>query len=381
MRNASNSDVPIGPAEESLRTSDPLARALFAQLRYRSLDERRFVLATLMPLGQRGEISNARLQVMRTSLATYQEETGNMPAFTAYENWRRQQNDPSLCPAGRIRRQFSTWNRALNDLGFKAMADPTTLRILSRGQQISDEEALQALRDCAADLGSDNFTIAQYEKWAKAELVKPENKGRRIPISKSIVTRRWGTVRQAKFAAGLDPNTPYHAKSYFSDEELIKHLAVARNEIEGRLSTAKYTVWRKGKLEEARARGEAIAIPCCFTFHIHFGGWLKAVAKVEGLPISAHEHRGPPVYTPDWLAEQLINAYDEIGEPFFTSAYIQWVRVKRKDESLDFPPPDYTTVTRHGGSWPEIREKVREAVKQGNLEPLIEQLKTGGMNE
>ena len=261
------------------------------------------------------------------------------------------------------------------------MADPTALRLLSRGQQISDEEALQALRDCAAALDSDDFTIAQYETWAKQALLKPENKGRRIPISKSIVTRRWGTVRQAKLAAGLDPNSPYHATSAFTDEELIEHLVKARSEIEGRLSTAKYTVWRKGKLEEAKANGEVISIPCSFTFHHHFGGWLKAVAKVEGLPISAHEHRGPPVYTPDWLAEQLLIAYDELGEPFFTSTYISWVREMRKEPDVDFPPPDYTTVTRHGGSWPAIREKVREAVKTNDLTPLIEQLKTGGMND
>ena len=270
----------------------------------------------------RGEISNARIQMMRVSLATYQAETGRMPAFSAYESWRRGKRDPGLCPAGRIVRQFSTWNRALTDLGFQAMADPTALRLLSRGQQTSDEEALQALRDCAVALDSDDFTIAQYETWAKQELLKPENKGRRIPISKSIVTRRWGTVRQAKLAAGLDPNSPYHATSAFTDEELIEHLVRARGEIEGRLSTAKYTVWRKGKLEEAKANGEVISIPCSFTFHHHFGGWLKAVAKVEGLPISAHEHRGPPVYTPDWLAEQLLIAYDELGEPFFTSTYI-----------------------------------------------------------
>jgi hypothetical protein len=81
------------------------------------------------------------------------------------------------------------------------------------------------------------------------------------------------------------------------------------------------------------------------------------------------------------LAEQLLIAYDELGEPFFTSAYITWVREMRKEQHLDFPPPDYTTVTRHGGPWPGIREKVREAVSTGSPDPLIEQLKTGGMDE
>jgi hypothetical protein len=369
-----------GPAEESVRTSDPLARALFAQLRSRTIHERRYVLEALIAANNGGEITSPRMRMMKNSLALYQAETGRVPAKVAYEKWRKEKNDPGLCPVNRIIRQFGTWNRALNDLGIKPMPDPPALRVLSRGQQISDEEVLQALRDCAADLGSDNFTIAQYEKWAKSELLKAENKGRKIPISKSIATRRWGSVRQAKIAAGLDPNSPYHATSHFTDEELIDHLVQARAQIEGRLSTAKYAVWRKAKFEDARQRGEVIRIPCAFTYHHRFGGWLNAVAKVEGLPINPHEHRGPPVYTPDWLAEQLLIAYGELGEPFFTSSYIGWVRDKRRDESADFPPPDYTTVTRHGRSWPEIREKVRIAQESGDIDPLIEQLKKGGMN-
>ena len=369
-----------GPAEETFRTSDLLARALFSQLRNRTINERRYVLDALIAASNGGEITSPRMRAMKISLAQYQAETGKIPAKVAYEKWRKGKNDPGLCPVNRIIRQFSTWSRALNDLGFKPMPDPPALRVLSRGRQITDEEALQALRDCAADLGTDDFTIAQYESWAKEELLKPENKGTKIPISKSIVTRRFGAVRQAKIAAGLDPNSPYHATSHYTDEDMLLTLVEARNEIEGRLSTAKYTMWRRGKLEEAHMRGEVARIPCAFTFDQHFGGWLKAVAKVEGLPINPHEHRGPPVYTPDWLAEQLLIAYEDLEEPFFTSSYVQWVRDKRKEANVDFPPPDYTTVTRHGGSWPEIREKVREASATGNLDPLIEQLKTGGMN-
>ena len=368
------------PAEESVRTSDPLARALFAQLRNRSVHERRFVLDALVAVEGGGDIASARLRTMKTSLGLYQDETGKIPSKVAYERWRKEKGDPGLCPANRMIRRFNTWNRALDGLGFKEMPDPTALRVLSRGRLISDEEVLQALRDCASDLESDNFTIAQYEAWAKSELLKPENKGRKIPISKSIATRRFGTVRQAKLAAGLDPNSPYHATSHFTDEELLGHLARARGEIEGRLSTAKYSVWRKEKMEAARLRGEVIRIPCPFTFHQHFGGWLKAVSKVEGLPIHAHEHRGPPVFTPDWLAEQLLRAYAELGEPFFTSSYIAWTRAKRKEGGDDFPPPDYTTITRHGGSWPEVREQVRVAASTENLDSLIDQLKVGGMN-
>lgn len=369
------------PAEESVRTSDPLARALFFQLRNRSLHERRYVFEALNAAVCRGEISSPRLRMMKSSLALYLEATGKIPSKVAYEKWRKERNDLGLCPVNRIVRQFGTWNGALNDLGFKPMADPTALRVLTRGRKISNEEALQALSDCAADLGSDDFTIAQYEKWAKKELLKPESRGRAIPISKSIATRRFGTVRQAKIAAGLDPNSPYHSTSAFTDEDLIRHLAEARGEIEGRLSTAKYTVWRRRKQEEAKARGEIVKIPCTFTFHNRFRGWLKAVEKVEGLPIAAHEHRGPPVFTPDWLAEQLMVAYDELGEPFFTSTYIKWVREQRKHTKADFPPPDYTTVVRHGGPWPEVREKVRLAVETGDVNPLIDQLRTGGMNE
>lgn len=369
------------PAEESVRTSDPLARALFGQLRHRSLHERRFVLQALMSAGRSNAISPQREQMMRVSLLTYFEETGKVPTVGKYDEWRRRQNDPGLCPSGRIIRQFHTWSNALTTLGLAPKPDPSSRRLLSRGQQMSTEQALQALRDCAAALGTDNFTIAAYEKWAKAELQKPENKGRKIPISKSIVTRRFGSVRQAKIAAGLDPDTAYHASSYFTDEEALDSLRRARAEIEGRLSTAKYTIWRKTKQDEARAQGETVNIPCDFTVSNHFGGWLKAVSMVEGLPVTPHEHRGPPVYTPDWLAERLVEAYDEIGEPFFTSSYIKWTRQKRAEEDLDFPPPDYTTITRHGGSWSEVRDKVRAAATTGDMDLLIDQLKSGSRRD
>jgi hypothetical protein len=380
MSEISSDVVDVGPAEESLRTSDRLARALFAQLRGRSIHERRFVLQALLSAGRSNSISPQREQVMKVSLLTFKEETGLVPTVRTYDQWRREKSDRGLCSSGQIIRQFSTWSNALHTLGIEPKPDPTARRLLSRGQQMSDEQALQALRDCAEDLGTDNFTIAQYEKWAKQELLKPENKGRKIPISKSIVTRRFGSVRQAKIAAGLDPDTAYHASSFFTDEEVLDALRRARSEIEGRLSTAKYTIWRKGKQEEARARGKSVTIPCDFTISQHFGGWLKAVSLIEGLPVTPHEHRGPPVYTPDWLAERLLEAYDEIGEPFFTSTYIEWTRKKREEQNLDFPPPDYTTIRRHGGSWTVIRDKLREAVETGELAPLVEQLSTGGGN-
>lgn len=381
MSTSTNKGQGGGLGEESSRTSDPLARALYSQLRNRSIHERRYVLQALLAAGRSRVIAPQRELLMRVSLRTFVEETGQVPSVGRYEKWRKEKNDPGLCPSGRIIRQFSTWSNALATLGLTPKPDPSSRRILSRGQQITTEQALQALRDCAKGLGTDNFTIAQYREWARSELKKPGSKGRQIPISKSILTRRFGSVRKAKIVAGLDPDTAYHASSHFTDEEVLENLRLARDQIEGRLSTAKYTMWRKERQEEARGRGETVSVPCDFTISNHFGGWLKAVSLVEGLPITPHEHRGPPVYTPDWLAERLIEAYEELGEPFFTSTYVKWSRAKRQDETLDFPPPDYTTIKRHGGSWPNIRDKVREAVTSGDMKPLVDQLSTGTEND
>lgn len=377
MEIETNTDPDALAGEESLRTTDLLARKIFDALRNRSLAERRFVHQALQAADRSTEMSGAREQSMRQSLELYKAETGEVPSALKYEAWRKEQDDQGLISTSSIVRQFSTWNRALDSLGVKPMADPTSLRLLSRGQKVSDEDALQALKDCAKDLKSDDFSIAEYEDWAKATLLERTRSGRPIPISKSIVTRRFGTFRQGKLAAGLDPETAYHAVSAYSTEQLLEALQTARRELEGRLSSARYAKWRRDKQAEAGEQGETVDIPCTFTLDQRFGGWLKAVALVEELPIDPNEHRGPPVFQADWIAEQLVLAYKEIGEPFFMSQYRRWVK-EQKAKQPDFPPPDYYTVKRRAGAWADTRELIREASETGELSKLEKTLEYKG---
>ncbi|MBK8294068.1 MAG: hypothetical protein IPK93_04545 [Solirubrobacterales bacterium] len=368
----------IQPAyEESLRTTDLLAREIFNALRVRSIHERRFVLRALQAAGRSDEISGPKEQAVFVSLATYRSETELTPSFAKYEAWRKSKDDPSLYSATRIQRQYSTWSNALDALGFEPKPDPTALRLLSRGQGISAEDALLALRDCAAALKTDNFSIAEYEAWAKAELLSRGKSGQPIPISKSIMTRRFGSFRKAKMEAGLDPNVAYHQVGSYTEEELLDALRLARQGIEGRLSTARYSKWRKAKQAEATAKGEVIEIPCSFTLDQRFGGWLKAVSLVEDLPVKAHDHRGPPIFQADWIAEHLVAAYEEIGEPFYVPTYRRWVKEKREKEP-GFPPADYYTIRRRANGWNEVRDLVREAHKTGDMIDLIAALEYNG---
>lgn len=370
----------VMPADESLRTTDPLARRIFEALRNRSLAERRFVLQALRAADTTSEMSASREQAMRSGLQMYRAETGKIPSALKYEAWRKNKNDEGIISAPSIVRRFRTWNRALDTFGIKPMPDPTTLRLLSRGQKISDDDALQALKDCAESLGSDNFSIAEYEIWAKKTLLEREEPGRPIPISKSIATKRFGTFRKAKIAAGLDPETAYHAVGSYSTEQLVEALQEARSEINGRLSSARYSKWRRDKQAAAGEEGETVDIPCQFTIDQRFGGWLKAVALVEDLPIDPHERRGPPVLHADWIAEQLVLAYREIGEPFFISGYRAWSKEKRAGKP-DFPPPDDYTVRRRMGAWPRTREMVRQASQSGDLADLTAALEFEGSHE
>lgn len=373
MDHSENRATEVGAGEESLRTTDPLAKKIFEALRNRSVGERRFVLQALRSAGRSAEMSGAKEQSMRHGLELYQAETGQVPSAHKYETWRRDRNDPGFVSAPSIVRHFRTWNRALDIFGLKPMPDPTSLRLLSRGQRISDEDALRALKDCAKDLGSENFTIAEYERWAKRTLLARTEPGRPLPISKSIFTRRFGSFRKAKIEANLDPENAYHTLSGYSNDQLLDALRKARTEIDGRLSTARYAKWRRAKQAEAGETRETVDIPCGFTIDQRFGGWLKAVALVEDLPVDPHSYRGPPVFQADWIAEQLVLAYQEIGEPFFISGYRGWVKQQRASDP-DFPPPDYYTVRRRAGAWPAVRGLVREASGTGELGDLTEAL-------
>lgn len=363
--------------QESVRTTDLLAREIFNALRNRSKAERRFVLRALQAAGRRGAITGPKEQAIWTSLATFAAETGTTPAFSRYEAWRKEKNDPSFVSAPRIQRHYSTWSSALDTLGFEPKPDPTALRLLSRGSRISDEDALQALRDCAESLATDDFSISDYERWAKAELLGRKGAGRPVPISKSIVTRRFGSFRKAKVEAGLDPHVAYHQVGSYSDEDLLDALRTARVEIEGRLSTARYARWRLAKQREAKERGEVVDLPCTFTYGQRFGGWLKALALVEDLPVRSHDHRGPPIFQPDWIAEHLVAAYEELGEPFYVPTYRKWVLDQRKKDPA-FPPADYYTIRRRANGWNEVRDLVRAAHRSGDMTRLIAALEYNG---
>ena len=360
---------------ESLRTADPLAKKIFEALRVRSINERRHVLRALVAADRRTEIRPAKEQALRFGLDLYQAETGEFPSFTKYEAWRKEQDDRSLVSASKIARAYSTWNLALEAFGLRQRPDPTSLRLLSRGRRFETSELIDALQSCAKDLRTENFTIEQYRDWAVKTLeesVEPRN----IPISKSLISRRFGTFRKAKEAAGLDPEETNRSAPNYTDEQLIENLAQARREIEGRLSTAKYSGWRREKQRQANERGTHVDLPCDFTYDQRFGGWLKAVEKVEDLPLRQHGGIGPPVYTPDWIAEKLLEAYNEISDPFYISGYQKWAKAKREQDT-DFPPPDYFTISRRIRSWPVTRELVIEAAKSGDPARLVQALREG----
>jgi hypothetical protein len=369
-------DIPGGDRNASLRTSDPLARKIFEELRVRSIAERRFVLRALVAAGRSNPVSSSREGLIESCLERYRAETGLVPSFAKYEAWRREVADSSILSASTITRTYGSWNRALGALGMIELPDPTSQRLLARRRQFTDDEVKDALRRCAKDLDTDAFTLPQYRDWAIRTLRETTDVELHIPISKSLILRRFGSFKAARLAAGLDPESTYRSVGRYSDEELIAHLSQARREIQGRLSSTTYARWRREKMARAREEGALVELPCVHTYDQRFGGWLRALSAVEDVPTRRHEHVGPPVYSADWIAERLIEAWGEIGEPFFVSGYQRWARERRSSEP-EFPPPDYHTIRRRISSWERVRELVRRAQHSGDASELIEALRLG----
>lgn len=361
------------PYWETLRTTDPLAKSIFEALRARSRHERRHVLNALVAVGRRLETTSPREQIVRNSLALYTDATKVEPTATKYEKWRKAQDDLGLASASMVVRTYGSWNQGLEALGLKPKPDPTSIALLSRGRKISSDEALQALRDCSAALGTHGFSQREYRAWAIDELHRRNRQGAHLPIAKTLFERRFGSFRMAKQAAGLSPDVAYHSAGTYSDERLIEVLNHARSEIEGRLSGGSYMTWRRQKLEIAQAAGEDLQLPCSFTFGKRFGTWLTAVGTVEKVPVRTHEHGGPPVMEGDWIAEKLVEAYRELGEPFYIGTYREWRKEKLRTNP-EYAPPDYYTVRRRMGAWPKVRELVRRASETDDLTELSEAL-------
>jgi hypothetical protein len=147
-----------------------------------------------------------------------------------------------------IRRHFRSWFNALEVAG---LSNRSTDQIKARGghasRQMSDDEILWILRELAGRLGRTTLTKSDVNK--------------NLTFSDEILRKRWGTVRAAFEAAGLEAT---NLGRRYTDEECFRNML---------------TVWTHyGRPPTHKEMSEPPSVVGGKAYMLRFGTWNKALA-------------------------------------------------------------------------------------------------------
>jgi len=180
-----------------------------------------------------------------------------------------------------IRRHFGSWFSALEVAG---LSHRSSDQIKSRGghaaRQMSDHEILAALRELAGRLGRITLTTSDVKNH--------------LTFSEEILRKRWGTLRAAFEAAGLETT---NLGRRYTDEECFRNML---------------TVWTHyGRPPTHKEISEFPSAVGGKAYMLRFGTWNKALAafvervnrdgdaegeqNLEGTPIEPHPASGAPL--------------------------------------------------------------------------------------
>ena len=213
------------------------------------------------------------------------------PSVEEYRRLRAENPERGWPADGSVRRWCGgTWNDVLERAHLDRIAEPLAA-VRPLGHAITEEEAIAAIRECAAELDR-TPTFHGYLSWARRPEVK-RRPGSRRPASQPPIDRLFGGWLEALKAAGLvdDRGTGAprgtglrtgHGYRY-TDEQLYAAMEELAELDGGRLpSTARFNHLRAEVLAEEAAAGEAPrAFPSWGVLSRRFGSWPKARHALE----------------------------------------------------------------------------------------------------
>lgn len=215
---------------------------------------------------------------------------GHSPSIREYRELRQAHPEYRWPPDGSVRRWMSasaSWNAALAEARLDAVPDPQP-RTVEQGPNLTDEEILMAVLECASDLDKPvaELTFSRYRSWSRDPVVR-RRPGRR-PQSQVPFDRLGGWREVKRRAIGGDPAEAERAIAAagadghgyrYTDREIF----AAAEEIIERLpegvwpTIAEWIRERSELLAEERRRGMP---PRAFPGHrvvgVRFGNWAKA---------------------------------------------------------------------------------------------------------
>lgn len=366
----SQTDHLLPVQERSRRTTDPIALNLFQQLRRMPPLDGRFVLTALD--GRIADAAGERVVLARTAVQMFCRETGKQPSKKRYERWRLAHADAGTLPSATFIANTwqASWSLAMHELGYQPAPDHSVRRMARLGSVRSNEEMLDDVRECAADLGRSPRAY-EYELWQRAKLASGVGAVRYV--GKQTYRNRFGGWPEVLVAAGLPAAGPHSARALqvdWASGQPLHALREAAAEFDGqRLRSVQYEAWRARRIADDPEA--ANTIPTRPSISRYYGGWYLALAAAGLISDAAAGHiKGGAGYR--FTDEELGRAVARFAVEFTglptRHAYVIWRReamVREPDTHL----PSEATVGQWAGSWRSVGERVDAHRSAGTTAP------------
>ena len=362
------SDAAPAPASQE-RQADPLAKAIFGLLRYRTEADRRYVLfaarARIVEAGT--ERTQLSLNALRICLA----DSDGRLSRGGYDSWRSAQATPSEWPSSEfIRNTFGTWRRAKDAAGADVVGDVLSWRLVSIGNRFSRQEILDGVTAYAAT--GQALTWSEYLNWAGDYMQRPDRELKRVIRSMNRIRELFGSWGGCLAAAGLGERYLLERHGRFGamgrrhegdPQRVIDWVRRAGEATDGgRMSVKTYDAWvRDQRLVELERSQDYLTPPSSQTVSRVLGSWAKALC-LAGL-ISQEEAQQRRSRKGQWLTDDqllgwLARALEEVDPILIELQYERWRRSWIREHGLDQPiPPSSTYLRRRLGGWPSARQR------------------------
>jgi len=307
------------------------------------------------------ELDTDGRRLRRVAVAFHQTRRtlGRSPSIREYKRLRHEHPERGWPDPRSITRWLGvrSWNDALVRMRLEPVLEGDVIEG-AIGPTYSIDEVIQAVRQCAEDLGRAP-TITEYLGWQRRPDVR-HRPGRR-PASTWVFNRIFGGFPPARVAAGLVEGeaTSAHpselvlrtANYRLSSEQILADLREVAARANEPVTATVYDRERRLLYQETKAVGRPRALAGVGSIYRHFGSWPAALTEA-GIAVAVRVRTDRP-----WLDDrQLLRALADAGAAttgrLTIQQYLAWRQRQLTDDARRrIELPSYVTIYRRFGSW------------------------------
>jgi hypothetical protein len=304
------------------------------------------------------DTTSRRLRRIAVALHQTSRTLGRSPSLREYKALREKHPERGWPDPRSITRWLGvrSWNDALVRMRLEPVLEGDVIEG-AIGPTYSIDEVIQAVRDCAEDLGRAP-TITDYLAWQRRPDVR-ERPGRR-PASTWVFNRIFGGFPRARVAAGLVEGdaTAAHpselllrtANYRLSSEQILSDLREVAARAHGPLTATVYDRERRLIYQETKAVGRPRALAGVGSIYRHFGSW-RAALKEADIAVDARPPTNPGL-SDRQIIRALAEAHARTTGPLTIQRYTAWrQRQLIRDPTPRIELPSCQTIYRRFGTW------------------------------